>query len=295
MGATLFGIDVSSYQGTIDWPRVADAGVTFSIARCVLENRKVDDQFARNLAGSRAAGLVPGAYAFLAGGRVAGSMAQTFIDTIGDPTGLLVALDIERPSFHETPRRADVDAFVDAWRSAHPDHPLLLYGSAKAVLSTMGNLADHGPLWMAWYPGGHGFSPDAHYASVGGDTAAQWKHQFGGWTGPAIWQFTSSGVRVPGIADPNGHPRRVDTNAFRGSRADLLGLAGVAVTPVKPLAAQFYTIVAGDTLSAVADRFGFKPAGGLPAYRVMINAFPENSLFAANPGLIKPGQRVRVG
>jgi lysozyme len=315
---TLFGVDVSAFQGRIDWPSVATAGISFTIARCVVENRTVDSEFARNLAGARAAGLIPGAYAFLAGGGVARTMAKTLIDTIGDPTGMLVALDIERPTFHAVPTRADVDAFVDAWKLAHPNHPLLLYGSAKALISTLGHLADHGLFWMAWYPGGKGTAPAGYYASIGGDGAAQWKYPVGGWTGPSIWQFTSSGVRVAGIADANGNPKRVDTNAFRGDRSQLLGLTGVAgpagpgapnpipaptVAPAQPppapapgsTAQRFHTVVPGDTMSGIAAQFGFKPSGGQPAFRVMLNAFPENASFRSNPGLIRPGQRVRVG
>ncbi len=323
MATTLFGVDVSAHQGRIKWPRVASAGISFSIARCVVENRKVDTEFARNVAGARAAGIVPGAYAFLAGGGVAREMAKTFIDTVGDPTGMLCALDIERPTFHAVPTRADVDMFVDAWKLVHPHHPLLLYGSAKALISTLGRLADHGLFWMAWYPGGKGTAPSGYYSSIGGDAARQWKHPVGGWTGPTIWQFTSSGVQVAGVEDGKGIPKRIDTNAFRGDRSQLLLLTGNAIpvspesahptsservtmggpTPVTPTLnptptpaqARFHTIVAGDTLSGIAARNGFKPSRGLPAFRVMINAFPENARFRKNPGLIRPGQRVRVG
>lgn len=321
MSTTLFGIDVSAHQGRIDWPRVASSGISFCIARCVVENRKVDTEFSRNIAGARKAGLVPGAYAFLAGDGVARTMAKTFIDTIGDPTGMLVALDIERPTFHAVPTRADVDAFVDAWKVAHPDHPILLYGSAKALISTLGHLADHGPFWMAWYPGGKGKAPAAFYASIGGDGAPQWTHHVGDWKGPAIWQFTSSVVQVAGIVDSTGTPKRIDTNAFRGDRSQLMLLTGEAgpaspelahptsietitsvppvqpvqpAQPVQPGAARFHTVVPGDTLSGIAAHFGFKAAVGLPAFRVLIDAFPENAQFRQNPGLIHPGQRVRV-
>jgi hypothetical protein len=42
-------------------------------------------------------GLIPGAYAFLAGGGVARAQARMFIQTIGDPTGMLTTPDIEPP------------------------------------------------------------------------------------------------------------------------------------------------------------------------------------------------------
>jgi len=289
---TLFGIDVSQFQGTIDWAQVKKSGITFAVARCVRENGGVDPTFARNVAGQRRAGLIPGAYAFLAGGGVARAQARTFIQAIGEPAGMLTMLDIERPTFHPTPTLADVQAFVAEWRSAHPQHPLLLYGSSGAVLGRIGRLASlhaFGPLWLAFFREGVGTAPGQFYDSIGGNAAQQWRLAFSGWTGPTIWQFTSKQVRVPGVA------RNIDTNAFRGTRAQLLALTGKnpatgpTTTPAPATQAKrFHVVTRGETLSGIAARFGFR------GFRRLIAMFPENHRFAANPGLIHPGDRVRV-
>jgi lysozyme len=223
MTETSFGVDVSKYQGTVDWARVKDSGITFAVARCVVENGVVDPTYARNVAEQRKVGLIPGAYAFLAGGGVAKDQAQTFIKTVGDPTGMVVMLDIERPKFHATPTVDDVKAFVAEWAAAHPHHPIFLYGSAGSVLGSLARAADlHalGPLWVAAYPKGAGLTPSAFFGSIKGDTADEWRLSFGGWHGPTIWQFTSTVVRVPGIA------ANVDTDAFRGTRQELLAFTG---------------------------------------------------------------------
>ena len=47
------GIDVSDNQGTINWSKVAAAGVQFAILRSVRRSGKTDYQFAANLAGCR--------------------------------------------------------------------------------------------------------------------------------------------------------------------------------------------------------------------------------------------------
>jgi lysozyme len=289
---TLFGIDVSQFQGTIDWTQVKKSGITFAVARCVREHGGVDSTYARNVAGQRRAGLIPGAYAFLAGGGVAQAQARTFIRAIGDPTGKLIMLDIERPSFHPTPTLADVQAFVAEWRKAHPQHPLLLYGSSGAVLGKIGRLASlqaFGPLWLAFYRVGVGTTPGQFYASIGGNAAQQWRLAFSGWTGPSIWQFTSTQVRVPGVAG------NIDTNAFRGTRQQLIALTqkkpatGPTPAPAHPTQAkQFHVVKRGETLSGIAARFGFR------GFRRLIDMFPENKRFAANPNLIHPGDRVRV-
>ena len=64
------GIDISSYQGVIDWQQVADSGIRFAIIRLGYrgwgrEGRLVEDEMARqNLRGAREAGLQVGAYFF---------------------------------------------------------------------------------------------------------------------------------------------------------------------------------------------------------------------------------------
>jgi lysozyme len=56
------GIDVSSYQGVIDWKRVRAAGVVFAFARVSDGLDVVDERFAANFAGMRRAGIRRGAY-----------------------------------------------------------------------------------------------------------------------------------------------------------------------------------------------------------------------------------------
>lgn len=63
------GIDVSDYQGEIDWQAVADSGVSFAFIRLgyrgATEGQLYLDQcFAENLAGAREAGLDVGVYFF---------------------------------------------------------------------------------------------------------------------------------------------------------------------------------------------------------------------------------------
>ncbi len=64
------GIDVSYYQGDIDWERVAADGIDFAIIRCGFrgygtEGRMhVDENFYDNMRGARAAGLDVGVYFF---------------------------------------------------------------------------------------------------------------------------------------------------------------------------------------------------------------------------------------
>jgi hypothetical protein len=237
---------------------------------------------------------------------VAKSQARSFIKAVGNPKGMLVMLDVERPSAHPVPSLGDVRTFVAEWKKVHPEHPLLIYGSSGSVLGSIAKQADlHtlGPLWLAFYREGSGTTPNAFYDSIGGNHANQWRLKMGGWAGPSIWQFTSKRVQVPGIVNSKGKHRRVDTNAFRGTREQLLALTGGGSVPIamsaakpkpdhappKPAAGKvFHAVKPGESLSGIAAKFGFK------GFRALIDMFPENHKFKANPGLIHVGDRVRV-
>ncbi len=63
------GIDVSGYQGDIDWQAVADSGIDFAIIRAGGRyygsgELYTDDSFAANFAGAKAAGIKVGVYFF---------------------------------------------------------------------------------------------------------------------------------------------------------------------------------------------------------------------------------------
>jgi lysozyme len=62
--ATTKGVDVSYYNGTIDWARVKAAGNEFAFIRISDGTGFHDPQFAANWAGARAVGMVRGIYQF---------------------------------------------------------------------------------------------------------------------------------------------------------------------------------------------------------------------------------------
>src|SRR5947208_9300956 len=62
-GTVLNGLDVSDYNGVIDWKTVSGAGFAFAFAR-VGDGTNEDSSFDANYAGLQAAGMVRGAYQF---------------------------------------------------------------------------------------------------------------------------------------------------------------------------------------------------------------------------------------
>ena len=82
------GIDVSHWQGAIDWTMVAASGKRFAYIKASESTDFVDPAFLQNRAGARAAGLYVGAYHFAQPSATAGDAvaeADHFIDTAGRP------------------------------------------------------------------------------------------------------------------------------------------------------------------------------------------------------------------
>jgi lysozyme len=90
------GIDVSHFQGVVDWQQVAKAGMSFAFAKATEGITYVDPQFSTNWAGIKAAGLVRGAYHFFEANDDATAQAQHFLATVKlAPGDLPPVLDIE--------------------------------------------------------------------------------------------------------------------------------------------------------------------------------------------------------
>lgn len=63
--SNVYGIDVSAYNGVIDWERVKAAGCGHAVLKIIRKNLKEDKQFAANLAGCKAQGISYGVYRYV--------------------------------------------------------------------------------------------------------------------------------------------------------------------------------------------------------------------------------------
>jgi lysozyme len=210
------GIDVSRFQGKINWQRVADAGIEFAFVQasrgsgsdCAVAPTRCgpDEFYERNYRRARKVGIPIGAYhrAFVGGDedrgvkRDARIEARLFLRLVGELRGrdLLPALDVETPFAGLTQRELRI--WVRTWLARVEKElgvkPFIYtnHSSWQATGdTTMFARAGH-PLWVANF--------DVRAPKV---PAANWNGQ--GW---AIWQYTSSG-RVGGISG------NVDRNALR--------------------------------------------------------------------------------
>ncbi len=95
-GAT--GIDVSKYQGSINWTAVAQSGVSYAFIKVGSTNSGIDPYFAANVAGAQAAGIRTGVYIYSYATTVeaAAAEAQLVLQWIeGYNINYPVAFDIE--------------------------------------------------------------------------------------------------------------------------------------------------------------------------------------------------------
>ena len=199
----VYGVDVSYYQGTINWTKVA-AAKDFAIAR-VSDGSYLDTKFDQNWSGMKAAGIIRGAYQFFEPGEDPTTQANIMISKMVGfgPGDLPPMLDMEVTG-GQSP--ATITAKIHTWankiKAATGRTPLIYTG--KYFWEPKVNSSDFAayPLVIAAY-----VKPNCP------NTPSPW-------TKWAMWQYSSSGV-VPGIAG------NVDMDEFNGTMADLKKLAGM--------------------------------------------------------------------
>ncbi len=90
------GIDVSKWQGPIDWMSVKGAGTQFAYIKATEGGDHVDDRFRENWDGAGRAGVPRGAYHFVFWCRSAKDQMDWFKRNVpNDPTALPPVLDVE--------------------------------------------------------------------------------------------------------------------------------------------------------------------------------------------------------
>lgn len=98
--SVIFGIDVSEWQGTIDWAKAKAGGVKFAILRAGISSR-ADKCFTTNYAACENAGIPVGAYWYCTATTVADAKAQAklFLQVIsGKKFAYPVYMDLEEPA-----------------------------------------------------------------------------------------------------------------------------------------------------------------------------------------------------
>ncbi|MGZ4149612.1 MAG: GH25 family lysozyme [Actinomycetota bacterium] len=213
---TLPGIDVSNWQGTIDWSKVAGAGIRFAVIKATEGKTYDDPYYAANLKGAMANGIVAGAYHFArpdSSNGDPGAEADHFVSVADAAPGEIVpVLDLEQTGGLSVANLQDWTkrwlARVTALTGVRP----MIYSSPSFWTAHMGDTT-----WFA----DHGY--DLYWvANWGVSTPATPANDWGGhgWT---VWQWTSC-QHVKGISGC------VDGDRFRGTDLRTIQIPRLDVT-----------------------------------------------------------------
>ena len=204
------GVDVSNWQGSINWGMVRAAGKQFAFAKATEGVGFKDASYDRNKAQAPANGIKFGAYHFARPGLNSPiAEADWFVDNSGYAPGMLLpVLDLER---YGNLTDTQLINWVKSWLGRVNERlgvHAMIYASPSFWKEHMGNtrwFADNGysMLWVAHW---NTTSPSVPAYDWGGRS----------WT---FWQYTSDGV-VPGISG------RVDLNRYRFDSFDAVTYAG---------------------------------------------------------------------
>lgn len=194
------GIDVSRFQGRIDWRAAARAGVNFAFVKATEGGDLLDAEFERNWRDAGRAGVLRGAYHFYYFCTDAKSQARWFIRNVPHEAGALPpVLDMEwnphSPTCKTRPApavvRREMRAFLNRLERHYQQRPIVYTTAQFYRQNDLGRMDEE--FWLR---------------SVAKPLAAVYPGQ-----GSRFWQYSGTGI----VAGVNGD---VDLNAFAGTRRD---------------------------------------------------------------------------
>lgn len=195
------GIDVSYFQGDVDWKKVGKAGIRFAYIKATEGADRFDPEFRDNWNGAKRAGVLRGAYHMMYWCSPASEQASWFLAHLpSDSDTLPPVLDLEwnghsKTCPHKIARKAalaKIKVMLEAME-AHTGRRPIIYTDPKFHHDVLeGEFTDH-QFWLRSVAA----KPEAKYRG------RDW----------SFWQFTTTG-RVPGVKGA------VDRNAYNGTPAD---------------------------------------------------------------------------
>lgn len=192
------GVDVSHYQGEIDWRMLAGQNVDFAFIKATEGSSFTDGRFSYNYAEAQAAGIAAGAYHFFSFDSSGAAQAAHFIETVRPCAGMLPpVIDLEfYGAYADAPiEKSAVAAELDAMLSALTEHYGLrpiLYATEEAYGTYLADGYAEYDIWIR-------------------DVIAKPRLADGrAWT---FWQYTNRG-RLDGYA---GEEEFIDLNVFAGT------------------------------------------------------------------------------
>lgn len=192
------GVDVSRWQGTIDWETLRKQGANFAYIKATDGGDHLDPMFQTNWRGAAAAGIARGAYHFFYWCRSGEEQAEWFIRNVPKELGALPpVIDVEwnhQSACNQTltPRLviSKMKAFMDRVERHYGQRPVIYATPDFYADNLRGQFKDY-PFWLR--------SVSAHPSERYPDR--EW----------VFWQYSGTGLS-------NGVTGEIDLNVFRGDK-----------------------------------------------------------------------------
>lgn len=197
----LDGVDVSHYQGEIDWARLREQGIDFAYIKATEGSSLTDDCFAANWQGAEEAGIHAGAYHFFSFDSEPETQAELYIETVGDLTGRLIpVVDVEYygntrehpPKKEELVR--DLERFLKLLEEEYQVKPVIYTTQLFYERYVKGSFTEY-PLWIR----------SVYIPPLG--LGRSWQ----------FWQYTDRAV----LEGYTGAEKYIDRNVFYGTEEEL--------------------------------------------------------------------------
>lgn len=201
-GYEVHGVDVSHYQGAIDWEVLSQQNLDFAIIKATEGSTHVDECFLDNWQAAEQTHLALGAYHFFSFDSEGDRQAASYIDTVGNLNGKLApVIDVEYYGDKRSnpPERTEVvknlSALLDALEQHYEIKPIIYTTYTIYNDYIKGEFEDY-PLWVrsVYCP------PTVLFGN-------KW----------SFWQYMDTAM-LDGYA---GDQKYIDVNVFRGTKQEL--------------------------------------------------------------------------
>ncbi len=194
------GIDVSRYQGNIDWDIMSSQNVSFAFIKATEGSNHVDKYFTTNWESVSKTSILPAPYHFLSFDSSGITQAENFISTVGKKSQMLPPVaDVEfYGNYYNAPPSCEtvfeiLDSFLFELERFYGVKPII-YATYEAYELYIKDRYNEYPLWIR----------NVYFHPV-----------FLGITNWQFWQYSDDGM----LAGHEGSA--IDLNIFRGSKKEL--------------------------------------------------------------------------
>ena len=195
------GVDVSSYQGEIEWTKIQDQGMSFAFIKATEGSSFIDPYYQTNWKNAQKTNLRIGAYHFFSFDSKGATQAKHFIETVPiDKYGLPPVIDVEFYADKEKnpPDRSEVESELQTMITMLEEHyekKVILYTTHEAYELYIKDSFNQCDLWIR----------DVLTKPTLPDNQS--------WT---FWQYTDR-EQLNGY---NGEEKFIDVNVFHGNKKE---------------------------------------------------------------------------